>query len=42
MGIPSGLARSSRPPTEIKPIAAACVAAFLKKSLLDIDIDASW
>src|SRR5713226_4554700 len=34
--MPSGLARSSRPPAEIKPAAAACVAAFLTNSLLDI------
>src|SRR6266851_5475625 len=40
--MPSGLARSSRPPAEIKPAAAACVAAFLTNSLLDIsDMDAS-
>src|SRR6266851_1746148 len=40
--MPRGLARSSRPPAEIKPAAAACVAAFLTNSLLDIpDMDAS-
>src|SRR4029077_19231951 len=40
--MPSGLARQSRPPAEVKPAAAVCVAAFLTISLLDIsDIDAS-
>src|SRR5215470_4325646 len=36
IGIPSGLACSSKPPAEIKPAAAAWVAALLTNSLLDI------
>src|SRR6266849_5806089 len=41
MGMPSGLARSSRPPPETNPAAAACIAAFFTNSLLDIAAIAS-
>src|SRR2546427_13086963 len=34
--MPSGLARSSSPPEKTKPAAAACIAALLQKSLLEI------
>src|ERR1700730_15861568 len=36
MGMPSGLAQSSSAPEKRKPAAAACVAALLQNSLLEI------